>query len=467
MQRTIAIAISSLLLLNVAQEVSLSRSANTLEGVVQGVEADRPVVTQALLPPRTGVVTGIVRTKQGQPVSQVRVAVTPAGGELASVLMESLALTDTEGRFRLENITPGRYHVIFGRGTPSQFHPGVVEAAKATVVEVTAGSTIMISDFVEVRSSISGRVVDLATGAGRSVASLTICCDTGKFEGSSTSGMAEYTAKIAPDGTFNFASIPPGEYTVHAFDPEIKSVAQPISVKEEDISGVQIAVSPPVVVDGTVVDRNGNPVAVTARLRPHSDNKTVESFRPPTGMATVSVSFGPPSAPGMPVIVVTQTVSSFLSKKPEPFKTSSVGTDGKFSFADVLPGKYVLEIGALAATLMEQTVEVGANGLRDFLVELSVVPVRGRVIASGGASLPKLTGSVRVVKTNALDAIQYAFPDETGRFTLLLDAGSYRIFPQSLGRSLVSVTMGSGNLPEDIFSFDGVKADEITVTIEP
>ena len=50
---------------------------------------------------RTGVVTGIVRTSAGTPLEGVRVAVTPADVAVADDILESIGLTDKDGRYRL------------------------------------------------------------------------------------------------------------------------------------------------------------------------------------------------------------------------------------------------------------------------------------------------------------------------------------------------------------------------------
>jgi len=97
---------------------------------------------------QTGVVTGILRTDTGLPLEGVRVAVTPANESVADSVLESLGLTDSTGRYRLENVSPGRYYILVGRRGQSRYHPGVTELSRATTIQVVAGSTTEVPVMV-------------------------------------------------------------------------------------------------------------------------------------------------------------------------------------------------------------------------------------------------------------------------------------------------------------------------------
>src|SRR6188474_2774591 len=94
---------------------------------------------------QTGIVTGVIRTEEGLPLEGIRVAVTPANQPIADSLLESLGPTDSMGRYRLENVSPGRYNILIGRGNLLRYHPGVVEVARATTIQVVAGSTTAVA----------------------------------------------------------------------------------------------------------------------------------------------------------------------------------------------------------------------------------------------------------------------------------------------------------------------------------
>ena len=71
-----------------------------------------------------------------------------------------------------------------------------------------------------------------------------------------------------------------------------------------------------------------------------------------------------------------------------PSKT--MGPDGRFELRRVSPGAYVLEVRTSGVTLHEQEIQVRSAGLTDVSVQVPAINVPGRVIASGGGPLPKL-----------------------------------------------------------------------------
>jgi protocatechuate 3,4-dioxygenase beta subunit len=64
----------------------------------------------------TGTVSGQILTREGQPAVSVRVsamAVPESGAPSNSATaLVSIAMTDNEGRYRLENVLPGRYYIM-------------------------------------------------------------------------------------------------------------------------------------------------------------------------------------------------------------------------------------------------------------------------------------------------------------------------------------------------------------------
>src|SRR6185503_20936215 len=96
------------------------------------------------LPNQTGIVTGRL-TKNGQPAANIRVSamVIPEPGvsitEASS--LASVVLTDTDGRYRLENIPPGRYYVTAGFLDVPTYYPGVASISAAKAVNVEPGGT--------------------------------------------------------------------------------------------------------------------------------------------------------------------------------------------------------------------------------------------------------------------------------------------------------------------------------------
>ena len=106
----------------------------------------------SVLPNQSGTVTGSLRTATGTPAAGVRVSAL-AKPEVLIELNEATCLagiaeTDASGRFRLENIPPGRYYIVAGRIDMPTFYPGVVNANDGMVILVTPGATLPGIDFV-------------------------------------------------------------------------------------------------------------------------------------------------------------------------------------------------------------------------------------------------------------------------------------------------------------------------------
>src|SRR5262249_51958170 len=105
-----------------------------------------------VLPSDGGAVTGVLRTQTGAPAVGVRVGalVQPDNpNDAASArAMAGIAQTGNAGRFRLENIPPGRYYIAAGRLDQPSYYPGVLDMAHATVVLITRGGLVSDVDFV-------------------------------------------------------------------------------------------------------------------------------------------------------------------------------------------------------------------------------------------------------------------------------------------------------------------------------
>ena len=71
--------------------------------------------------------------------------------------------------------------------------------------------------------SVSGRVVDLATGNGRRIEALVLCCDRSMayLFANPAGAVRTFSATLSDDGSFEFPSIPPGTYSLSAADPKI------------------------------------------------------------------------------------------------------------------------------------------------------------------------------------------------------------------------------------------------------
>jgi hypothetical protein len=421
------------------------------------------VQVPAAIQAQTGVVTGILRTDAGLPVEGVRVAVTPANEAIADSVLESQGLTDSTGRYRLENVSPGRYNILAGRRGQSRYHPGVTELGRATTIQVVAGSTIEVPDMVFGGRTVSGRVVDLATGLGRRIESLVLCCDDSLRSGggalSLTVGQDGTFTKVSDDGSFVFPPVPPGNYSLSTVDSNVTPVSWALAVGENHVTGLQLEVAEGVEVQGTVLDQTGQPVTAVVRLRPKPTNSVFNTIGSPTN---TSVN-GP--------LLVRKANLSMTGMRDWLLESTrvhekSLGSDGRFAFHRVYPGAYVLEVNTRGVNLLEREIQVGIAGSTNVSLQVSAFQVTGRVIAPSGGPLPKLN-YIRLVHSGPDTQVFYGFPDTEGHFSFVLVPGEYRVFTERLGPSVRSVSDGSRDITNTEFKVEGGRNQQIVVTLEP
>ena len=405
----------------------------------------------AALQGQTGVVTGVLRTDTGLPLEGVRVAVTPANSAIADSVLESLGLTDSTGRYRLENVSPGRYNILVGRGNVSTYHPGVVALDRATTIQVLAGSTTEVPDMTYGGKHVSGRVVDLATHKPRRVFSLVLCCD-----------YPLPAATVGDDGSFVFPSVPPGNYHLTAADPTIIQVSWPLAVSENHITGLQLDVSEGVEVQGTVLDQSGQPVKAFVGLRP---SPTSAAFN------TTDLTKGPANLGRGLFRFPKEDYSSLDRLRDRLFKSAQIqsgpiGLDGRFAFQKVYPGAYTLEVSTTGVNLLQRDIQVGSTGLTNLSLQVPAIQVTGSVVAPSSGPLPKLN-YIRLMRSGTAADVFYGFPNTEGHFLFLLVPGEYRVFTDRLGPSVQSVSDGSRDITNTEFRFEGGSNPQIIVTLAP
>src|SRR5262249_24525217 len=156
--------------------------------------------------------------------------------------------TDGQGRYRLMNIPPGRYYVIAGVVGDATYYPAAANPAGATVITIGSGSTTENLDFRLLKAfgrKVSGRVKP-NIGDTRVKATLF----GGRLE-------EVLQVQVGPDGSFYFGHVPPGTYLLGLFPrpPGFSSLA--VTVRDADVSGVELLLPPTRAVTGRIVVQNG------------------------------------------------------------------------------------------------------------------------------------------------------------------------------------------------------------------
>jgi hypothetical protein len=374
------------------------------------------LLTQATTRPQrveTGVVTGQLRNPGGAPAIGVRVAamaVPDANAQGGSALV-SLAETDGTGRYRLENVPPGRYYIQAGFIDSPSYYPGVSAVGNATSVLVTAGATVEGMDFIMSRPAgvrVSGRVPLTINPKPVSIRLL------GGGMASMGGILGPNTATIGADGTFEFLRVAPGTYTLMVAPATAALPNVQIVVSDQDVS-VGLPAGPGVRVSGTL------------GLGPRS-----------------------PRLPNQRVILTGSTAWAQVE--------AAINASGDFEFPSVPSGTY--SIRTLPGSPLEiSRLTVADREIRGLAVPASV-DLGGRVVLEDGSDVPSSQTALMIEAKRLNGPLLATAARRDGAFELTLSEGEYRISMGKLppGLSVKSMSYGTTDLLAGPLKLDGASA---------
>ena len=309
--------------------------------------------------PRGNVITGTLIDHNGQPAAGV--IVRPfrymiANGE-RRLAPTSSAQTDDRGAYRIYGLAPGDYLVgAIGRTGPINlqgselrltteldvrhatattpqkpppdrgvafaptFYPGTTVAAQASVVSLATGEQREGIDFTLqlVPTARVDGTVTLPGGALPAGTQIDLIADVQAVLGSPMEALR--TGRVAPDGSFSFADISPGQYsllarasrpTTHADGsagpPQLVWASTTLNVDGEHIAGLSLALEPGMTIAGRV--------------------RFEGALAPPEHLGAVRVTLQ--AAQREPLVSFTPPAAT-------------VSADGSFTIAGVTPGRYRL-----------------------------------------------------------------------------------------------------------------------------
>ena len=226
---------------------------------------------------RGAVITGRVIDADEQPLIQeyVRLLAVNEQGRQVPISFPgnpSMYSTDDRGVYRIFGVPPGRYILCVGISTsgrttrmansgntfyPLTFHPGVTDEAKATVVELAAGSEAAGVDIVlgpaSKAYSVSGRIIDAATRKPLSGLQYGYAW-LDREDGLNSTSFAGSTSGTR--GEFRLDGVAPGRYSAFAQPPsdsEMYSDTAAFTVSDGDVTGIEIKVHRGSTISGTAV----------------------------------------------------------------------------------------------------------------------------------------------------------------------------------------------------------------------
>jgi len=472
---------------------------------IQGLQSQTP-----------GVVTGRLLSKDGSPAPGVRVsAMVVPDGNTPSTLVSS-AETDTAGRYRLENIPPSRYYITAGLVEQPTYYPGVAALSGATAIEVSAGRTISDINFtmaIPAGVVVRGRVVGLPAQSAPVVQRISM----------NSPGNLPLDGVLKPDGGFEFTKVRPGTYMLVVLAPGTLTQPLSIAVGNEDVTGIEVPVTPTTLIGGRLVVEDGGPrprfqisfapfkgtgpQTPAATPGPNGEFRTqaaegdyrISWTAFPQGYFLKSITSGSTdlltnpftvvAGKASPPITMTLGVSSPPpwvkvagrvtrpggSQTPLPKTVGLMGTslidvleaainsDGSFSFPMVLPGTYLTRMTPMPPMTPKQIIIPSKDTPN---IEIAIPPtkdVAGRVTIEGNA--PQAPRLLFTMSDTAGSFSASAVPESDGTFQVTLSEGERRTNLNAPGFSVKAFSYGSANLLRDPLRISATDSAEFSITL--
>ena len=416
---------------------------------------------------RSASISGSVIGPDGDPAIQAQVMLLHMTRNNGKPVLQGTqeAQTNDRGEYQISGVAPGQYYVFAeARGGPpdsqkvvsGQFYGGTRESKDSTVLSVRDGDRLRGIDFQMVSEPavrIAGHVVGVPQQASQSE-NQSSGVGTGPIfrRGRARGGFVQISIQQTslnpmgfgqgvgtqpPDYRFESGMIAPGEYRVVA-TVQIDGKSYYASQLVEARSGtaeITLTIVPAVEVKGQV---------------------RMEGPAPGQHPSPLRVALAPNGAPG-----------AFLANE-------EVGSDGKFTMAQVPPGEYNLNVNPMPLGQFLKSVRLGDDEVRFKPIEIKAgseaelnivistrgAKIEGQVDAADGDPARAAILVAPVGELHEFARFYYSVAaDDHGKFRLLgLAPGKYKIFALE---KLAPVPLRSPEVADQLIALDGDYAQEI------
>jgi len=378
---------------------------------------------------RGGVVSGVVRTEDGQPAEglPVRVIAAHQTNEPSIFTLDNNGVkTNDAGEFRIFGLAPGAYLLcvtppvlrgasptaisetdmdaalaalrarapapapIGGRPVTSRpftyapiYFPGTANVSQATPIAIVTGQVVETLDLQlqRVATASIGGIVTLSDGRGAAGASIQITQTPPP--GYTLDAQLQFTAIATPDGTFRIASVTPGDYTLTArATPPGVVVSTPLggpalwseiklSVSGNDITGLTLRLESGPALAGRVVFVEG-------------------TLKPPADLTQWRVSVATPAS--------LTSRGPAMGSRFNPAPPTALNADGTFEIPGIPPGAYLFRLtgpGVGQTGWWMRSMIVGNRDLLDRTIEVRPGSPSMNVVVSMSDRHTELSGTLR------------------------------------------------------------------------
>jgi hypothetical protein len=410
-----------------------------------------------------GVISGRIVSTDGTPAAQKRVVAQAvlerADIALGASMLAGLTQTDNDGRFRLENIPPGRYYIVLDPLDVPSYYPGVAKPERATIVTVSDASAIEGMDF-KIPDFEGGKVyghlappqrpltsevtvmmspnINISGLTGAAVLQTLLNLPSNTLNRVVAGGIASLTssqlvsASVNADGSFEFPKVRKGSYFIWT-SPGIGLSSRTVQIDDADLRDVDLIAGASTSVERGVTVRGhvaGNP--------------------------------GPDLLDDLTVVLTDRSITGA--------PRAAVNPDGTFTFTNVKPGSYIAITIPSPNVSLQTAVQVGSQNIDDLqVVPPATILIPGRIEVSGGGNLktvsvPMAIESYHLPLTTPLFTIQ----PETAFKIQALD-GENRLVLRNVpaNYSIVAMTYGSTDLLRNPLVPDPANTEGIKILLAP